>query len=308
MEISKRAKPLLGLRFGRLVVQKYAGLNKHNGAMWECLCDCGRTHVVSGLVLTSGKSRSCGCLDAEARARPKKYRGKAPNNRFWKARQHFQATLTEMAAVTGINDETLRRLEDETSRVWSREVREKWNRAMAKLGTPQFLIPGRMARIGNHTHSVEARQCQNPACGRTFDYILAGSSEGKFCSRQCAATTMARPVYLLCAARCGRVVTTSPSRLARPERGKPRERFFCSACKALPEAKSRAWKLSHPVSVKITSDQRDQIERRRAYPGAPLSWAEIEQVLNPKPEVRRQLRDETRAIREIVKTQKGNKP
>lgn len=32
---------------------------------WECICDCGNTHIVEGGLLISGKTKSCGCLKSE---------------------------------------------------------------------------------------------------------------------------------------------------------------------------------------------------------------------------------------------------
>lgn len=52
-----------GVRFGRLVVQKYVG-----NRMWECRCDCGSTTKVLGYDLKNGKTRSCGCLRKEVTA------------------------------------------------------------------------------------------------------------------------------------------------------------------------------------------------------------------------------------------------
>ena len=52
-------------RFGRLVALAVAGKDRKGNAVWECQCDCGRTHRVVGSVLNLGKSRSCGCLRRE---------------------------------------------------------------------------------------------------------------------------------------------------------------------------------------------------------------------------------------------------
>ena len=30
--------------------------------MWKCLCDCGKEHIVRGSNLTTGRTKSCGCL------------------------------------------------------------------------------------------------------------------------------------------------------------------------------------------------------------------------------------------------------
>jgi len=47
-------------RFGRLVAVEYLGLSR-----WRCLCACGGERIVTGNVLRSGKSKSCGCLRIE---------------------------------------------------------------------------------------------------------------------------------------------------------------------------------------------------------------------------------------------------
>lgn len=57
-------KDFIGKRFGRLTVTDYAG--KQAGMhRWKCLCDCGRETVVGQTLLQTGKTRSCGCLQAE---------------------------------------------------------------------------------------------------------------------------------------------------------------------------------------------------------------------------------------------------
>ena len=51
---------ITGKRFGRLTAIKYIG-----GSLWECKCDCGTTIQVMTGKLTSGHTRSCGCLQKE---------------------------------------------------------------------------------------------------------------------------------------------------------------------------------------------------------------------------------------------------
>lgn len=63
----REARPVLkdyvGKRFGRLTVSEYAG--KWAGMhRWRCRCDCGRETVVGQTLLQSGKTKSCGCLQA----------------------------------------------------------------------------------------------------------------------------------------------------------------------------------------------------------------------------------------------------
>ena len=60
---------LTGQKFGRLTVIKRAKdkirKNGKHEVMWECLCDCGNTKIVSRDSLRSSAIRSCGCLRKE---------------------------------------------------------------------------------------------------------------------------------------------------------------------------------------------------------------------------------------------------
>ena len=51
-------------RFGRLVVS-YRVSNINGRTAWLCKCDCGSEKVVTGISLTSGRTKSCGCLRSE---------------------------------------------------------------------------------------------------------------------------------------------------------------------------------------------------------------------------------------------------
>ncbi len=58
-------KELVGRRFGILEVVDYEG--KRSGMhRWRCRCDCGKETIVGQTLLQSGKTRSCGCLQAES--------------------------------------------------------------------------------------------------------------------------------------------------------------------------------------------------------------------------------------------------
>ena len=52
---------LIGQRYGRLVVAARVP-SKHGKTMFECLCDCGNSTVVSSNNLRRGRVESCGCL------------------------------------------------------------------------------------------------------------------------------------------------------------------------------------------------------------------------------------------------------
>lgn len=52
-------------RYGRLLVIKHNGKDNRNKHLWLCKCDCGNTKIVVSDNLSSGKSKSCGCLKRE---------------------------------------------------------------------------------------------------------------------------------------------------------------------------------------------------------------------------------------------------
>lgn len=56
---------LAGQRFGRLTVIECAGSDKRKHAIWLCKCDCGNYTKVPAGDLSSGNTKSCGCLRIE---------------------------------------------------------------------------------------------------------------------------------------------------------------------------------------------------------------------------------------------------
>ena len=59
---------LLGQRYGRLTVLKFSGTNISGNAIWKCRCDCGVEFCTLGVYLTTGRTKSCGCLRSERTA------------------------------------------------------------------------------------------------------------------------------------------------------------------------------------------------------------------------------------------------
>jgi hypothetical protein len=56
---------LTGKQYGRLSVLGYSPSVKHQLSRWVVLCSCGNKFSVYGMSLTSGKTKSCGCLQRE---------------------------------------------------------------------------------------------------------------------------------------------------------------------------------------------------------------------------------------------------
>jgi hypothetical protein len=55
-----RAHDLTGKRFRHLTAQRMMGQDKDKNNLWQCLCDCGRTHVTAARNLVNGDTGSCG--------------------------------------------------------------------------------------------------------------------------------------------------------------------------------------------------------------------------------------------------------
>lgn len=68
----ERGGDLTGKRFGKLVVIEASGFIKksdgHNSRLWKCQCDCGNICYVQHVYLTSGDTKSCGCIRSHGEA------------------------------------------------------------------------------------------------------------------------------------------------------------------------------------------------------------------------------------------------
>lgn len=91
-------KDLTGQRFGRLTVLDPLPPGPDRKTRWLCVCDCGEETIVgSAYHLTSGNTRSCGCLRRDnARARHLEHGGKGTRlYNIWKnARQRCRNPKT----------------------------------------------------------------------------------------------------------------------------------------------------------------------------------------------------------------------
>lgn len=79
-----RAVDLTGQRFGMLVAIAFADKrDSHGRRLWLCLCSCGKEKLVAVADLTSGNSKSCGCLNNMPEQRH--YMSNTPEHRAWSA-------------------------------------------------------------------------------------------------------------------------------------------------------------------------------------------------------------------------------
>lgn len=80
-------KDLTGLQFDRWRVVELRGQNERGAALFLCRCKCGNESVVRGGQLTTGKSRSCGCITREENSSRMKTHGKTrtPEFKAWQA-------------------------------------------------------------------------------------------------------------------------------------------------------------------------------------------------------------------------------
>ena len=60
---------LTNQRFGHLIAKKRIGISKSHRGIWLCQCDCGNNCEVETTSLTSGNTKSCGCLNSYAEER-----------------------------------------------------------------------------------------------------------------------------------------------------------------------------------------------------------------------------------------------
>jgi hypothetical protein len=66
--MSKLLADLTGQRFGRWLVVGKAERNNKGDVQYNCRCDCGTVRIIRRTSLTSGNSKSCGCLSRDVAA------------------------------------------------------------------------------------------------------------------------------------------------------------------------------------------------------------------------------------------------
>jgi hypothetical protein len=89
-------------RFSRLEVIRDTGKTKYGYAVWECLCDCGNITYVRTNCLTSGHTRSCGCLRREREIEfDKRYREQGGLKKF---EEIFNSTPRRAGSLQAVSE------------------------------------------------------------------------------------------------------------------------------------------------------------------------------------------------------------
>lgn len=58
-----KIKPMIGKKFGKLLVLEVSGKDLDGSYNYLCQCDCGNKKVINGVSLRSGATTSCGCIN-----------------------------------------------------------------------------------------------------------------------------------------------------------------------------------------------------------------------------------------------------
>lgn len=73
---------VIGQKYGRLIVQRLAGMDQSHKSTVEVICECGQVLVVRLNNLRTGTTKSCGCLGLEAIKRRSTKHGLSHDDRF----------------------------------------------------------------------------------------------------------------------------------------------------------------------------------------------------------------------------------
>ena len=71
---------LTGKRYGILTVKEMAPHTQGKAVKWKCLCDCGKTCIVTGNNLKSGHTKSCGCILSQSKRKEENLIGMINND------------------------------------------------------------------------------------------------------------------------------------------------------------------------------------------------------------------------------------
>jgi len=94
-----------GNKYNRLTVVSHAGTHDKK-AMWNCVCDCGKTKVVSGTHLRTNHVQSCGCYRTEMVAKlGKSNKGKSDNRGQPRKYEKYDGVLGKVIGAVDRSEE-----------------------------------------------------------------------------------------------------------------------------------------------------------------------------------------------------------
>jgi hypothetical protein len=114
-----------GQKFGRLTVIKRAENNKHGNVQFLCRCDCGKELVLPSSALTTGNTRSCGCLYNDQNRLPE---GEASFNKIYRM---YQKSAANRKVSFTLDKERFRQLISSPCYYCGREPYQQYNDATA---------------------------------------------------------------------------------------------------------------------------------------------------------------------------------
>ena len=165
---TNKTLPMIGLRFSRLLVTSFAHATSDK-RFWNCLCDCGNTHIASGKSLRAGGTKSCGCLKTE------KWRKRV--------RTHGQSKTKEYVAWQAMIQRCTKPSCLEFHRYGGRgiSVCEKWKRSFEAFFADMGLAPTKKHSVdrinndgnyepGNCRWATMKEQCRNTAKSKFYSF------------------------------------------------------------------------------------------------------------------------------------------
>ena len=79
-----------GMVFGRLTAIEFVRKDKYNNAVWLFECSCGKRKEIYRNAVVHGKTRSCGCYQAEMNKTPKFIKHNSCNTRLYRIWAHMK--------------------------------------------------------------------------------------------------------------------------------------------------------------------------------------------------------------------------
>lgn len=144
--LKRNARDISGQRFGRLVALEPTDRRMGDRVIWKCRCDCGKETFVSNSSLTSGNTKSCGCL-------PREHDSPTVNMRY------IDGTCVEMLERKGL------RRDNTSGYTGVMAYRGRWK--------AQITFKGKRYDLGTYERIEDAAAARKKAEERIFGEFLA---------------------------------------------------------------------------------------------------------------------------------------